>query len=891
MHYIHLRPRYGLLALLAVFLTLNPAGAQWFGEKTTHATQIADRVPRQSMVVVALSLADHFDPAQKGRELSKLADSLPPDARAIFQEAEQEIGESLPTILSYFNGNAYLTVRPSEIFEPNYTAALGLKNSKGFQNWFGGMLKNHGGPEAVVEDGWVSWDFTLQNGPLIKIGKGWVFLCNSRSEFDLQLGALQGDSSARMSSHPLYQEALTQVQVENSGFFLFCDLESFYSEAALLVKEQGMLELPESLAIWKYGVMCADFDKRETQGLMALNEVDNALSRAIKRNGTADLTLFEFLPDNRSTMAALDTGWAGHVLKGFLDSEPALKMFFDMGWEQVVQIGDPTLAFTGRLAFSSDLFNNVDSLTETGPFAEAKDQGQLTACKSNLKNIATALEMYSTDWSGRYPSDMGYLTPNYLRTIPECPAAGKNTYLEAFQTGPEAPGNEDQYQDYYYLECHGHFHPQLEPNYPRYDGIRGLDDGREPEPYDPMAEVEQSVPDFTLVAEVSDVKEAHKLLTYLTKETERSGLDGCQSNVKNIGTALEMYSTDWSGRYPTTMSVLTPNYLKTIPDCPVAKKDTYSTSLKTGLDAPGNEEKYQDYYYFECQGHNHPELEPNYPRYNAILGLETGPVKEVEPTTTTEPELVAPTTTQNYPTPLGALALDPARKLVLFATGTDASQVVSARRSQPLPKMIQEAVAWSNGRSLMVNFNDLQGAYEALLKQLEQDQDTLFFAQSLRMVKSWVGDLQDVQAMKATPEGIRYLGRGYNSSPGMGVTALVSTAVLVPNFIRAREQGMLTACKSNLKNLATGLEMWATDNNGEYPESMDQLTPDYLRLIPECPAAQEDTYSATYTRTPKVGDDPYSAGYKFYCSGHHHSAVDVPADHPQYNSVEGLVEQ
>jgi len=54
-----------------------------------------------------------------------------------------------------------------------------------------------------------------------------------------------------------------------------------------------------------------------------------------------------------------------------------------------------------------------------------------SACKSNLKNIATALEMYATDNRGRYPTGLDQLlqppTP-YLKQIPTCPAAGRSTY-------------------------------------------------------------------------------------------------------------------------------------------------------------------------------------------------------------------------------------------------------------------------------------------------------------------------------------------------------------------------------------------------------------------------------------------------------------------------------
>ena len=104
--------------------------------------------------------------------------------------------------------------------------------------------------------------------------------------------------------------------------------------------------------------------------------------------------------------------------------------------------------------------------------------GPLTACKSNLKNIGTALEMYSTDYDGRYPINLSRLTPNYLKTIPECPHAGRVTYQADF--GPRAPGNEAGIEDYYLVECTGTTHSDIGvlADYPKYDSIRGLTERR-----------------------------------------------------------------------------------------------------------------------------------------------------------------------------------------------------------------------------------------------------------------------------------------------------------------------------------------------------------------------------------------------------------------------------
>ncbi len=92
-----------------------------------------------------------------------------------------------------------------------------------------------------------------------------------------------------------------------------------------------------------------------------------------------------------------------------------------------------------------------------GPFREH----DLAECKSNLKNLATALEMYSTDHLGRFPPSLEQLTPNYLRAIPTCPAARNEVYSEGYEFGM-AP-------DFYHLRCKGHNHPDVPPNLPEYD--------------------------------------------------------------------------------------------------------------------------------------------------------------------------------------------------------------------------------------------------------------------------------------------------------------------------------------------------------------------------------------------------------------------------------------
>ncbi len=89
-------------------------------------------------------------------------------------------------------------------------------------------------------------------------------------------------------------------------------------------------------------------------------------------------------------------------------------------------------------------------------------------------------------------------------------------------------------------------------------------------------------------------------------------------------------------------------------------------------------------------------------------------------------------------------------------------------------------------------------------------------------------------------------------------------------------------CQSQVRNIATGLEMWAEDHHGRYPSRLQQLVPDYLYRIPRCPAAGRDTYSPGY----QVTSSP--ARFTVVCFGHNHAADDVFPNNPSYDSQTGV---
>ncbi len=101
-------------------------------------------------------------------------------------------------------------------------------------------------------------------------------------------------------------------------------------------------------------------------------------------------------------------------------------------------------------------------------YKRAKISGEYTGCQWNCMKLGEALDKYAADHDDRYPPSLSSLSPDYIKEIPRCSAAGKDIYSGTYQV------SSDFFSCSFYCKGDHHTGVGVPADYPRFNSDYGL---------------------------------------------------------------------------------------------------------------------------------------------------------------------------------------------------------------------------------------------------------------------------------------------------------------------------------------------------------------------------------------------------------------------------------
>ncbi len=124
--------------------------------------------------------------------------------------------------------------------------------------------------------------------------------------------------------------------------------------------------------------------------------------------------------------------------------------------------------------------------------------------------------------------------------------------------------------------------------------------------------------------------------------------------------------------------------------------------------------------------------------------------------------------------------------------------------------------------------------------------------------------------------------RGFTIVEVLTILVLLSllASLILPRFLLSRMRSYHSNCLQNVHNIGTALQIYANNNQGKYPDALQDLkdtTPPYLQTLPICPSSDA---SYGYTLSPEA------TLYTVHCQGIHHRQLEgeVEEGFPQFYS-------
>jgi len=169
----------------------------------------------------------------------------------------------------------------------------------------------------------------------------------------------------------------------------------------------------------------------------------------------------KMFPADTSYFAAIDAKLTYDIIMKIVESQQGGKEQMQTALDQIKQQmgvdvnADVIGNLEGELAYSLDFMGLIKQ-------SMGMEAGREASQENDLKNIGTALEMYSTDNDGKYPVKLEELTPKYLSIMPKPPEG-----LEFYYKSKKNP-------DAYMIGYKEKGKATMSFKHPRYDSTTGL---------------------------------------------------------------------------------------------------------------------------------------------------------------------------------------------------------------------------------------------------------------------------------------------------------------------------------------------------------------------------------------------------------------------------------
>lgn len=488
----------GIALLVAVLSLLALTLGWWVWTRflaRPSAFALAAHLPASSQGVLLLSVPGQLDGSAFQGVGQEFWESLPPDEQQrLVHRLEEALGAPWSDWSQVWDGRLAMAVLPRDTVSDR-VALVGLRGPapveklKASPAW-------QGAKETAV--GEVKFH-VLPSGRGWGVDQRWLYLADSPSAAEALVAAAHGQGE-RLLSRPEFEEAEEALGASSALLVGFWDLGASWPRWQKAPWPYTDAQTFEGLRCLRFAALKLDGREGRSQAFLRVESDNSSLAQKLLTPGSVSAASLKGLSSQAGSGYALDLEWTFHTLVAALMLSPDTREAAGMAAAGLAIVGNPFHSFGGEVVWATDAWEQFAPTIATN-FQQARGKGQLSACRANLRNLATALEMYSTEHQGAYPAQLSELAPQFLAEIPHCPSAGQDTYTPGYQRS-EKPSS-------FRVACQGEWHQQAQPNLPAYSSTEGLLAGEMPPDPEPKSEPQLSL---AAIAPVKDVALAHALV-------------------------------------------------------------------------------------------------------------------------------------------------------------------------------------------------------------------------------------------------------------------------------------------------------------------------------------------------------------------------------------------